>query len=110
LSKQPVKVIIGRAVQITAPGMLGRKFDFTPGHSFLTKEWFIPGELFMDGSLEGTPRERWIFGTNTGTDLPLFFCVEDVQEVVISSDPETIQVFNGAPFKVGIRDRQAGVD
>lgn len=106
MSKQSVKVIIGRAVQLTAPGMLGRKFDFNPGHSFLTKEWFFPGELFMDGPLEGTPRERWMFGTNTGTDLPLFFSVEDVQEVVISSDPETIHVFKGAPFKVIIHDRQ----
>lgn len=107
MSKQPVQVIIGREVQLTAPGMLGRKFDFKPGHSFLTQEWFCPGELYEKGVLAGKPRDQWSFGTNTGTDLPLFFDVEDVREVVIPIDPEMIKVFKGAPFKVIIQDRQS---
>jgi len=85
--------------------MLGRKFDFTPGHSFLTQEWFYPGEPYEKGILAGKPRDQWSFGTNTGTDLPLFFAVEDVREVVISNDPDTVQVFKGAPFKVIIKDQ-----
>jgi hypothetical protein len=104
--KKPLQVIIGRAVQLTSPGMLGRKFDFDPGHTFLTKEWFFPGELYSNGAQAGNPREQWSFGTNTGGDLPLFFSVEDVKEVVIPSDPETIKVFKGAPFKVLIQGSQ----
>jgi hypothetical protein len=104
MNKQPVRVIIGREVELTAPGMLGRKFDFKPGHSFITQEWFYPGELYDKGAMAGSPRDQWIFGTNTGTNLPLFFDVEDVREVVISIDPETVKVFDGAPFKVTIRD------
>lgn len=106
MSKQPVRVIIGREVQITAPGMLGRKFDFKPGHSFFSQEWFYPGELYENGPLAGKPRDQWSFGTNTGTDLPLFFGAEDVKEVVIPIDPETVKVFKKAPFKVIIQDCQ----
>jgi hypothetical protein len=106
MSKQPVRVIIGREVQLTAPGMLGRKFDFKPGHSFLTQEWFYPGEPYEKGILAGKPRDQWSFGTNTGTDLPLTFAVEGVREAVISNDPETIKIFKGAPFKVIILDQQ----
>ena len=100
MSKQPVRVIIGREVQLTSPGILGRKFDFKSGHSFLTQEWFYPGELYEKGLLAGKPRDQWSFCTNTGTDLPLFFDVEDLREVVIPNDPETIKVFEGAPFNV----------
>jgi hypothetical protein len=107
MSKQPVQVIIGREVQLTAPGMLGRYFDFKPGYSFLTQEWFYPGEIYDKGTLAGSTCGQWSFGTNTGTNLPLFFAVEDVQEVVIPSDPETVQIFKGAPFKVIILDRQS---
>jgi hypothetical protein len=99
MSKQPVQVIIGRAVQLTVPGMLGRTFDFQPGHSFLTQEWFSPGESSAGGRL----REQWSFGTNTGTDLPLFFAAADVREVVIPDDPETVKVFERAPFQVVLR-------
>jgi hypothetical protein len=106
MSKQPVRIIIGREVQLTAPGMLGRKFDFKPGHSFLTQEWFYPGEPYEKGILAGKPRNQWRFGTNTGTDLPLIFDVEDVREVVIPNDAKTVKVFEGAPFKVIIEDRQ----
>lgn len=105
MSKQPVRVIIGREVNLTVPGMLGRRFSFKPGHSFLTQEWFYPGEPYEKGGQAGQPRDQWSFGTNTGTDLPLFFQVEDVREVVIPNDPETAQVFEGAPFKVIIQDR-----
>ncbi len=108
MSKQPVRVIIGREVQRTVPGMLGRKFDFKPGHSFLTQEWFYPGEPDGKGLLAGKPRDQWSFGTNTGTDLPLIFGVEDVREVVIPHDPETVKVFEGAPFNVIIKDRRIG--
>lgn len=104
--KQPVQVIIGREVQVTAPGMAGRKFDFNSGHSFLTQEWFTPGELYERGVWTGKPREQWSFGTNTGTDLPLFFFVEDLREVVIPMDPETIKAFEGAPFKVTVKNQQ----
>jgi len=107
MSKQPVRVIIGREVQLTAPGMLGRMFDFKPGHAFLTKEWFYPGELYEKGVLAGRPHDQWSFGTNTGTDLPLTFIVEDIKEVVISNDPETVKIFKGAPFKVIILDQNA---
>lgn len=100
MRKQPVRVIIGRAVQLTVPGMLGRKFDFKPGHTFLTQEWHYPGEPEEKGILAGRPGDQWSFGTNSGTDLPLIFAVEDVREVIISNDPETIKIFNGAPFKV----------
>jgi len=106
MSKQPVRVIIGREVQLTSPGMLGRMFEFQPGHSFITQEWFYPGEIYEKGALAGRPRDQWSFGTNTGTDLPLFLDVEDVMEVVVPTDPETIKVFQGAPFKVIIQDRQ----
>lgn len=106
MRKQPVRVIIGREVQLTVPGMLGRKFDFKPGHAFLTQEWFYPGEVDEKGVLAGKPRDQWSFGTNTGTDLPLTFNVEDIREVVISNDPETVKVFEKAPFKVIIRDHQ----
>jgi hypothetical protein len=105
MGKQPVTVVIGRAVQLTSNGMLGRKFDFYPGHTFLTKVWFHPGELNENGVQTENFHDQWSFGTNTGGDLPLFFGVEDVQEVVIPSDPETVQVFKGAPFKVNISDR-----
>jgi hypothetical protein len=108
MSKQPVRVIIGREVQLTVPGMLGRKFDFQPGHSFLTQEWFYPGELYENGGLAGRPRDQWSFGTNTGTDLPLYFAVEDVKEVLIPNEPDTVKVFEGAPFKVMIQDRRIG--
>lgn len=106
MSKQPVQVIIGREVQLTSPGMSGRKFDFKPGYSFVTQEWFYPGEFYEKGALTGSPRDQWNFVTNTGTDLPLFFDAEDVREVIIPIDPETIKVFEGAPFKVKIQDRQ----
>lgn len=107
MEKQPVRVIIGRAVQLTSRGMLGRKFDFKPGHTFFTKVWFYPGELNENGAQTENLHDQWSFGTNTGTDLPLFFGVEDVQEVVIPSDPETVQIFKDAPFKVIIHDRQS---
>jgi len=106
MGKQPVRVIIGREVQLTSPGMLGRIFEFQAGHSFLTQEWFYPGELYEKGTLAGRPRDGWSFGTNTGTDLPLFFGAGDVGELIIPIDPETIKVFKGAPFKVTITDRQ----
>lgn len=102
--KQPVRVILGREVQRTVPGMLGRKFDFKAGHAFLTQEWFYPGEPDEKGILAGDPREQWSFGTNTGTDLPLAFAGEDVREVVIPNDPETVMIFAKAPFKVIIQD------
>ena len=104
MSKQPVRVIIGRAVQLTVPGMLGRRFDFKPGHAFLTQEWFYPGEPYENGALAGKLHDEWSFGTNTGTDLPLFFAVEDISEVVIPLDPDTVKIFAGAPFKVMTRD------
>lgn len=105
MNKQPVRVIIGREVQLTVPGMLGRRFDFKPGHAFLTQEWFYPGEPYEKGGQAGKPRDQWSFLTNTGTNLPLIFAVEDVREVVIPNDPETAQFFEGAPFKVLIKDR-----
>lgn len=105
MSKQPVQVIIGREVQLTVPGMLGRKFDFKPGHSFFTQEWFYPGEPYEKEILAGKLHDQWSFGTNTGTDLPLTFAVEDVREVVIPIDPDTVKIFEGAPFKV-IMDRR----
>ena len=104
MSKQPVRVIIGREVQLTSPGMLGRMFDFKSGYSFLTQEWFYPGELYEQGLLAGKPRDQWSFCTNTGTDLPLFFDVKDLREVVIPNDPETIRVFERAPFKVVMKN------
>lgn len=104
MSKQPVRVIIGREVQLTVPGMLGRKFDFKPGHSFLTQEWFHPGEPYEQGVLAGQPCDQWNFGANTETDLPLIFAAGDVGEVVIPNDFETVRVFEGAPFKVTIQD------
>lgn len=100
MNKQSVRVVIGREVQLTSPGMLGRIFDFKSGHSFLTQEWFYPGELFEKGLLAGKPRDQWSFCTNTGTDLPLSFDIEDVREVVIPDDLETIKVFKDAPFCV----------
>jgi hypothetical protein len=103
--KQPVRVIIGREVQRTAPGMLGRKFDFKAGHAFLTQEWFYPGEPDEKGAIVGKIHDSWSFGTNTGTDLPLAFAVEDVREIVIPNDPETVKVFEKAPFKVTIQDQ-----
>jgi hypothetical protein len=106
MSKQPIRVIIGREVQLTAAGMLGRKFDFKPGQSFITQEWFSPGEVCEKRTLAGKPLDQWGFGTNTGTDLPLTFSAEDVKEVVISNDPDTVRVFEVAPFKVIIKDRQ----
>lgn len=51
MSKQPVQVIIGHEVQLTSPGMSGRKFDFKPGYSFVTQEWFYPGEFYEKGAL-----------------------------------------------------------
>ena len=108
MSKQPVRVIIGRAVQLTAPGMLGRKFDFQPGHAFLTQEWFYPGEPYEKGGQAGQFRDKWSFGTNTGTNLPLFFAVEDVKEVVIPNETETVMNFEGAPFHVMIQNRRIG--
>lgn len=104
MSKQPVRVIIGREVQLTVPGMLGRRFDFKPGHSFLTQEWFYPGESYVNEDLAWRPSDQWSFWTNTGTDLPLIFDIEDVREVVIPNDPEIVKVFEGAPFKVIIKD------
>ena len=106
MSKQSVRVIIGREVRLTAPGMSGRWFDFKPGHAFLTQEWFYPGEPSEKGVLAGRAHDQWSFGTNTSTDLPLTFTAEDVNEVVIPNDPETVRVFDGAPFKVLIQDRQ----
>lgn len=106
MSKQPIRVIIGREVQLTAPGMLGRKFDYKPGHSFITQEWFYPGELDETGALAVRPCDQWSFGTNSGTDLPLTFAVEDVREVIIFNDPETIKIFKGAPFKVVVQKQQ----
>lgn len=103
MEKQSIKVLIGREVQLISPGVLGRKFDFQPGYSFHTKEWFYPGELFETGTLVGTPRDQWSFGTNTGSDLPLSFASEDVSEVTISGDSETTNVFKNAPFKVSIQ-------
>jgi len=99
MSKLPVQIIIGRAVQLSVPGMLGRRFDFQPGHTFLTQAWFSPGEPSPGGS----PREQWSFGTNTGTDLPLFFTAADVREVVIPNEPEIVKAFEGAPFKVVVQ-------
>jgi len=107
MSKQPVRVIIGRAVQQTSRGMLGRKFTFYPGHAFLTTEWHYPGELYENGAQAENLNDQWSFGTNTGGDLPIFFGVEDVKEVFIPADPDTVQVFKRAPFKVNIHDRQA---
>lgn len=106
MSKQPVRVVIGREVQLTAPGMLGRKFDFKPGHAFLTQEWFYPGEPDEKGLMAGSPREQWRFGTNRGTNLPLTFAVEDIREVVIPNEADTVMIFEGAPFKVTIKDGQ----
>jgi hypothetical protein len=103
MKKQSVKVIIGREVQLVSPDMLGRKFNFKPGHHFLTQDWFYPGELYEKGSSVGTPHEQWSFGTNIGTDLPIFFSVEDVSEVFIPADPEMNKVFKAAPFKVSIQ-------
>ena len=107
MSKQTVQVIIEREVQLNAPGMLGRKFNFKAGHSFLTQEWFFPGELLEKDALAGRPSHQWSFGTNSRTDLPLIFAAEDVLEVVNPSDAETIEIFKGAPFKVIIQDRQS---
>ena len=107
MNKQSVRVVIGREVQLTSPGMLGREFDFKSGSSFLTQAWFYPGELYENGALAGKPRDQWCFSTNTGTDLPLFFDVEDVKEVVIPSDPEMIKVFEGAPFDVKRMPKQS---
>lgn len=104
MNKQPIRVIIGRDIQITSPGMLGRKFDFKSGHSFLTQDWLYPGELYEKGDRAGEPHDRWGFGTNMGTDLPLFFDVEDVREVIIPNNPETIKLFEGTPFNVKIED------
>ena len=101
--KKRIRVIIGREVERTVPGMLGRKFDYKPGHSFLTQEWFYPGEPDEKEDPTGSPHNEWIFGTNTGTDLPMTFAVEDVREVIISNDPETVKIFEGAPFKVSIQ-------
>ncbi len=103
MSKQTVQVIIGQAVQLTAPGMLGRRFDFSPGHAFLTQEWHYPGEpdeTDLQGRRTG---DQWIFGTNTGTDLPLTFAADDIREVIISNGPETIKIFKDAPFKVTVQ-------
>jgi hypothetical protein len=108
MSKQTIRVVIGHEVQLTAPGMLGRKFDFKTGHTFKTQEWFYPGEMDKKGKGAGKSHDQWSFGTNTGSDLPLTFAVEDVTEVVIPNDPETVQVFEGAPFKVIIQDRRLG--
>lgn len=104
MNKQPVRVIVGREVELTSPGMLGRKFDFKSGHTFLTQEWFYPGELYAKGVQAGKPRDQWSFCTNTGTDLPLFFDGGDVRGVVIPNDPEMIRVFEKAPFNVKMED------
>jgi hypothetical protein len=85
--------------------MAGRKFDFTAGHSFLTQEWFSPDEPSTKSSLIGQPNDQWRFGANTATDLPLVFVANDVKEVVIPDDLETIKVFTGAPFKVTVQNR-----
>jgi hypothetical protein len=106
MNKQSVRVIIGHEVRLTVPGMLGRTFDFKPGHSFLTRDWFYPGESYKNVDLAWTTRNQWSFGTNTGTDLPLIVDGTDVREVVIPDDPETIKVFKGAPFSVTIHDQQ----
>ena len=108
MSKQPVRVIIGREVQLCAPCMLGRKFVFSPGHSFLTQEWFYPGEPFENKASPGKLHDQWSFGTNTGTNLPLTFDIESVSEVIIPNEPETVKAFEGAPFKVTIKDQQSG--
>lgn len=100
MNKQPVRIVIGLKVQLTSPGMLGRKFDFKSGSSFLTQAWFYPGELNGQGVLAGKPRDQWSFCTNTGTDLPLFLDFKDIREVVIPNDPETVKVFEDAPFHV----------
>lgn len=105
MSKQPIRVVIGREVQRTAPGMLGRKFDFKPGHAFLTQEWHFPGEPDAPGALTEETGDQWRFETNTGTDLPLTFVAEEVREVIISNDPETIKILKEAPFKVIILDQ-----
>ena len=104
MNKQPVRVIIGREVELTSPGMLGRKFHFESGHSFLTQVWFYPGEFFEKGARAGKPREQWSFCTNTGTDLPLFFHSEIVSGVVIPNDPDIVRVFAKAPFDVKMED------
>lgn len=104
MNKKIVRVIIGRQVQLTAPGMLGRKFEFRPGHTFLCQEWFYPGEPYEKGDLVGTSRDQWSFGANTTSDLPLTFSAEDVKEVVILDDAETVRVFNKAPFIVTIME------
>jgi hypothetical protein len=104
MMKLPVRVMLGREVQRTVPGMLGRKFDFKAGYTFLTKEWFYPGEPEEKSAIVGKIHDSWRFGTNTGTDLPLVFAAEDVSEVVIPNDPETVQIFEKAPFKVTLQD------
>lgn len=104
MKKQRVRVVIGCEVQLTSPGMLGRKFKFNSGFSFLTQEWFYPGDSFEKGVLAGKVHDRWSFCTNTGTDLPLFFDVDNVREVVIPNDPKTIMIFEIAPFNVIIED------
>lgn len=103
MNKQPVRVIIGRAVQLSAPGMLGRKFDFQAGHTFLTNEWFFPGERYEKAPLAGDLRGQWYFCINAGTDLPLTLAAEYVEQVIIPIDTETINAFDGAPFKVSIQ-------
>jgi hypothetical protein len=104
MSKIPVLVTLGREVQLTAPGMLGRKFDFNPGYAFFTQEWFFPGEPTEKGALAGRTSDQWSFGTNTGTDLPLTFRGEDIREVVIPNDPETVLLYTNTPFKVTINN------
>ena len=103
MSKQSIRVTIGRAVQLTSPGVLGRKFDFSPGHTFLTREWFYPGEPYKKEGLAGRPSDAWSFATNTTTDLPLFFAGADVKEVVIPEDPEIIRIFDRTPFQVTVK-------
>jgi hypothetical protein len=105
MNNQPIRVSIGRDVKLTSPGMLGRTFDFKSGYSFLTEEWHYPGELYQNGTLTGKPRAKWSFGTNTQTNLPLYFDAQDVCEVFIPNDLETMQIFNGTPFKVNIIDQ-----
>jgi len=104
MRKQFIQVTIAHGIKLTSPGMLGRKFDFKAGQSFLTQEWFYPSEPYVKGVLPVTPRDQWSFIINTRTDLPLFFNAEDIRQVVIPNEPETIRVFEGAPFKVIMGD------
>jgi hypothetical protein len=111
MRKKSVQVIVGKTIAKGAPGALGQAFEFKPGDSFHTTAWFYPGEPFEKGSigdLMGHKQERWSFWTGWDIDFSLIFDAEDIQEVIIPNDPETIGIFEGAPFKVIIQESKAG--